>query len=67
VFQQFVPRSFSVLAEEHDNVLAFVKIETQALFVIAFRGTISRTGDVIDVSQHSTALGMGEFYKFHNK
>src|ERR1051326_409900 len=63
--QQFLPHSFGFLAEEHDLVLPFVKIEAQAVFVIGFRLAISRTCYMVHMHQHAAALGVGAFDESH--
>jgi len=62
---QGLPRLLGVFAKDYDVVLALIEIETQTRFDVTFTLTIDRAGDVIDVHDHSAALGMGEFDEFH--
>src|SRR6185436_14102877 len=63
-FLQLLPGLLGVVAEDHDVVLALVEIQAQARLDFAFALSIHRTGNVIDVDDHSPALRMGKLEEF---
>jgi len=65
-FLEHSPRALGFCAEEYDFVLAFIQVESQARFDVAFALTKKRARNVIDMDHEDAAFGVGELNEFHS-